>query len=180
LHSLGNVEFRAMDCQDLGFLPASFDVVLSNALLEYLVDVDAFMKAAFRILKPGGLFLCGTKNLLLSLRTAAGSPLYGNHVQEFTPLELRAALEKHYVDVKIYGERMKEPSKAFIMNASALKIERFLVAHGIKHQFPRSWRNYIRRLITGVNVDDITPADFEIVSDESYDALYIIGFGVKP
>lgn len=178
-YPLNNVEFRVENCQKMSFQPGSFDIVLCNALFEYLTDVRAFMENAFQLLKPNGLFICGTKNLELSLQKQDGSPLYRNHLQEFTPAELTAELERYYTGVKIYGERMKTRSEAYILNDRALKIEGSLVALNIKHYFPKSWRNFVRKLITGVDVNDITADDFEIVEHSLHDAFYIIGWGAK-
>jgi ubiquinone/menaquinone biosynthesis C-methylase UbiE len=179
LYPSENVEFQIMDCREMAFQSASFDVIVCNALFEYLTDITAFMERAFRILKPDGLFICGTKNLQLSLKSSEGLPLYRNHLQEFNPAELRLNLEKYYTGIRIYGERMKARSEAYIMNRQALKIEGLLVALRIKHFFPRSWRNLVRKLITGVSVDDITINDFEIVENFLDDAFFLIGCGTK-
>lgn len=179
LYPLNNLEFRVMDCRDMIFPPNSFDVVVCNALLEYLTDVKAFMGAAYQVLKPGGLFLCGTKNFELSLKKPDGSPLYSNHLQEFTPAELKSELEVYYTGVKILGQMMGTRPDTYISNGLAHRIEGMLVGTGIKYRFPRSWRNSFRRLITGVDVDAITFNDFDIVEDSLDRSLYIIGCGTK-
>lgn len=58
--SLGaRVNFRQMNCTRLDYPDASFDVVFSSMLLHELPlrDIRAFFREAFRVLKPGGLFL---------------------------------------------------------------------------------------------------------------------------
>lgn len=180
LYQLDNIEFQTMDCQKMSFQPSSFDVVVCNALFEYLPDVEAFMQEAFLVLKPNGIFICGTKNFELSLKSSAGRPLYWDHFQEFNPPELRSELEKYYTKVRLYGERMKVRSEAYVMDDRALRIEGLLVAFRIKQYFPRSWRNKIRKLITGVDVNDITSDDFEIIENSFDSALYLIALGSKP
>ena len=179
LYRLDNLSFQIMDCQNLTFATGSFDVVACNALLEYLVDVEAFVREAQRVLKPGGLFVCGTKNLDLSLRSSDGLPLYRNHLQEFLPEELRCMVEKHYVKVRLYGQRMSRRSETYIMDGRALSIERLLVALGIKDWFPKSWRRRVRELMTGVGEEEISADDFEITAGSLDSALYIIACGVK-
>jgi len=53
------VRFMQMNATKLGFPDASFDVVFSSMFLHELPlkDIRAFFREAFRVLKPGGLFL---------------------------------------------------------------------------------------------------------------------------
>lgn len=178
-HRRDNIDYRVMDCQAMAFPDATFDVVVTNALLEYLTDCDAFFDEAARVLKPGGLFICGTKNADLSMKNADGSPLYPDHNQEYSPQTLRAALAARLEDVQLYGEVMKGKSEAFIMDQRALGIEGLLVRLNIKHLIPLSWRNAVRRWMTGVEVNDIMPEDFEIVAEQFERAFYIVGIGTK-
>src|SRR5690606_9749531 len=88
LCSRRNVTFLVGNCSAMPFESDSFDIVTCNAVLEYLPNFELFMEEARRILKPEGRLVCGTKNLQLSLKKSDGSPLYRNHVQEFTPADL--------------------------------------------------------------------------------------------
>jgi ubiquinone/menaquinone biosynthesis C-methylase UbiE len=53
------VQFEQMNATALQFADESFDVVFSSMFLHELPlkDINAFMAEAFRVLKPGGLFL---------------------------------------------------------------------------------------------------------------------------
>ncbi len=175
-----NVEFRVMDCEALDFPPNSFDVVFSNALMEYLTDYKAFLIGARRVLKPGGLCMCSTKNYDLSFKKLDGSPLYEGHIQEFNAARLRAALEQGFTNVRIYSEQMRPRVQAYMMNGRAMIIEHLLVKLNVKHRIPLTLRNYVRRLITGVSADEIAPEDFEIVLGEFSDCWYVIGCGSNP
>lgn len=174
-----NIEFNLMDCQSMAFEANSYDVVVSNALLEYLHDVPAFFAEAHRVLRDGGMFICGTKNLELSLKNTDGTPRYRNHRQEFDAEGLRHLFETRFTNVQIYSERMKGRSEAYIMNERALKIEDFLVRLRLKHLFPRGLRDRVRAMITGVELREIDHKDFAIEKGVSNDALYIVGSGIK-
>ncbi len=49
--------------KSLPFKSNTFDVVLSNQVIEHLFDVDLFVSEIFRILKSGGYAIMGTENL---------------------------------------------------------------------------------------------------------------------
>lgn len=174
-----NIEFITMDCQHIAFPDETFDLVIANALLEYLTDVSRFVGEAHRILAPGGVFVCGTKNLERSLKDRNGAPLYENHLQEFTSATLNEALSSHFSDAVIYGERMNSRSEKYIMDNRTLFLERILVSTRLKHRIPLGLRHSLRHAITGVDVASITENDFEISLDEVNQSLYIIGYCQK-
>ncbi len=176
-HSMPNTRFLNMDCQSLAFRHASFDVLINNALLEYLTDYTSFFKMSKEILKPGGIFICGTKNAQLSIKTSTDSLAYRNHLQEFTPASLLLLLKDFFSDVEIYGLMMKPKAEAYIMNKKALTLERILVKSNIKGTIPKNWRKWVRKLFTGMTPDDIKISDFEVVKDVMDNSFYIIGVG---
>lgn len=47
----------------LPFDPASFDLVISNQVIEHLSDTDSFVAEIYRVLVPGGLAVVSTENL---------------------------------------------------------------------------------------------------------------------
>jgi len=49
-----NVEFLAGDAERLPFEDASFDVVISNGVIDLIPDKDAVFSELFRVLRPGG------------------------------------------------------------------------------------------------------------------------------
>lgn len=51
---LSNIEFRQADVEALPFSDASFDVALSNGVLNLIPDKPAALREVFRVLKPGG------------------------------------------------------------------------------------------------------------------------------
>jgi ubiquinone/menaquinone biosynthesis C-methylase UbiE len=50
----GNVEFLEAEAERLPFEDASFDVVISNGVIDLIPDKDAVFAELFRVLRPGG------------------------------------------------------------------------------------------------------------------------------
>lgn len=51
------VEFQVADAKGLDFPDDSFDTVCSNSILHHIPDPVPFLREAWRVLKPGGVFL---------------------------------------------------------------------------------------------------------------------------
>ena len=74
---------RQASATDLSVFPdASLDVVLCLGVLYYIKDVNAAYKEIFRVLKPGGIFICSHQNELFDLFTFNKYTLrfFKNHV----------------------------------------------------------------------------------------------------
>jgi len=51
---VSNVEFVESEAEELPFADASFDVVISNGVIDLIPDKDAVFAEIFRVLTPGG------------------------------------------------------------------------------------------------------------------------------
>ena len=56
----GNVEYRIEDIQELSFDDDTFDVIIANAMLYHVPNLDKGLKEVRRVLKKGGVFYCST------------------------------------------------------------------------------------------------------------------------
>ena len=55
-----NVEYRVEDIQSLSFDDDTFDVVIANAMLYHVPDLNKGLREVRRVLKNGGVFYCAT------------------------------------------------------------------------------------------------------------------------
>ncbi len=85
------------DARKLPFEDASFDLVFSNLMLQWLAPPDAAFAEICRVLRPGGLLLASSfgPETLQELRTAWAAADAGVHVNEFIDMhDLGSALSR--------------------------------------------------------------------------------------
>ncbi len=123
-----------LDAQALPFATAAFDVVVSDDVVEHLVDTDAYAREIHRVLVPDGVLLLSTPNLaawfnrialLVGVQPAytevsfekvfgrPGDDIVG-HLRLFTGASIRQFLEHHGFDIpEVRGARFAAiPSRA--------------------------------------------------------------------
>ena len=92
-----NLDVREGTLEDQAFPPAHFDVVTLIDVIEHLPDPLGALKAAHRLLKPGGVLYIVTPNIRsLSAMILRGKwwGLRPGHIHYFSPKTLAAMLEK--------------------------------------------------------------------------------------
>ena len=55
-----NISFAQVDIQQIPYADASFDLVIANAMLYHVPDLDRALSEVARVLKPDGRFICST------------------------------------------------------------------------------------------------------------------------
>ena len=83
-----NLKFVQSVVPPINLPDASMDVVTAFQFIEHIADQAGFIKDVFRVLKPGGVFLCTTPNAKMSI---ARNPF---HVHEMTFDEMRTEAGK--------------------------------------------------------------------------------------
>ena len=82
------------------------DIVFTHMVIEHVKDPQSFMKAVRRVLRPGGLFVCGTVNFgnirvkLLNCAASFGRPVFNEikppeHLLMYSKTSLRTLVELH-------------------------------------------------------------------------------------
>ena len=95
---------------DLNAMPLAsdlFDLVVSFQVIEHLEDPTLYLKAMSQMLRPEGLAIVTTPNLVTSDRE---NPY---HVHEYTGDELAATLGHHFDSVEMRGVGMSEPAARY-------------------------------------------------------------------
>lgn len=57
-----SIDYRAVTAEDLAASGARYDVVLAMEVVEHVTDMEAFVKTACSMVRPGGLFFAATLN----------------------------------------------------------------------------------------------------------------------
>ena len=98
--------------QPLALAP-EFDVVISAETIEHIVDTDRFLRSCAALLKPGGLLILTTPNLLFGvnrLRMLFGlRPAFAYadfHVRMFVWADLKEKLERYFIIERVRGSHV--------------------------------------------------------------------------
>ena len=90
-----NVELVAGDLRSLPFADRSFDLVVCFEVIEHLDEPDAALRELERVLRRDGILLISSPNRDVY---EPGNP---HHLHEYTPPELRVALERYFTHVEL-------------------------------------------------------------------------------
>ncbi len=99
-----NMAWVVGNCQQLPFLPHTFDVVTSFELIEHLPDADAYLGEVRRVLREGGAFLVSTPNRPV-YHEHLGEVRNPFHIREWDHDEFVALLKNYFKFVEVLGEK---------------------------------------------------------------------------
>jgi SAM-dependent methyltransferase len=170
-HRKPNLTFKAGKVPPVPLDSASRDVVTAFQFIEHIHDRKGFIKDVYRVLKPGGVFLCTTPNIKMSI---ARNPF---HVHEYTFDELRLEMEDAFDSVEVQGLQGNAKVNAYYSDNSRWA-RRILMLDplGIHKMLPASWlikpynflTSLMRKNLKETNTDTlgITTQDFFLTGQE--------------
>ena len=123
------IEFRVMSATDLSDFPDdSFEAVVAFEVIEHILDQQAVLAEAARVLAPGGLLIMSTpERRQYSEATGHENPF---HERELTQREFRSLLGRHFGSLEMFAQRTATGSRIEALSPTAkgdhlgLQIER--------------------------------------------------------
>jgi SAM-dependent methyltransferase len=154
------VHYAIMDCLHLGFSDASFDLVVSFEVVEHVRDPEAYVREMARVLKPDGCYIGSTPN-----RERPDFRPNPHHVQEFSPLEYRRLLSRHFAKVDLYGQNARP-----VVEGRGVAFRRGLIRHdrfGLRRMIPQRAKDWINRTVFHLKSAHLVDAgDYDFRIDE--------------
>jgi SAM-dependent methyltransferase len=171
--------FIRADLNGMPVVADCFDMVVSFQVIEHLVDPTVYLRAIANILRPEGVALITTPNLLTSDKE---NPY---HVHEYAPDELRERLLLHFEEVEMLGvtatpEPMAYYDERLRRIAKIVKIDPLR----LRHRLPRGLIDFLfakfaiivrRGIAESDGLPEVTLDDFPIVpvQDDCLDLLAV-------
>lgn len=164
------------DAERLPFADASFDLVFSNLMLQWCVDIEAVFGELQRVMRPGGLLLFTSfgPDTLHELRRSWSSVDGYSHVNAF--------LDMHDVGDALVRTRFRDP----VMDVERLTVTypdvwqlmrelKQIGAHNVTAGRPRglTGKSHMQRLVEAYENfrrDGVLPASYEIVNGHAWAA----------
>jgi ubiquinone/menaquinone biosynthesis C-methylase UbiE len=176
-----NLTFKSGSVPPLPLESESMDVITAFQFIEHIEDRLGFIKEAYRVLKPGGTFLCSTPNAKMSI---ARNPF---HVHEYTFNEMKQEMGKVFPNAQIKGvQGNKAVNKYYEDNAKWAKKILRLDPLGVHKMIPASWlvapynflTTMMRKNLKEENSDtlNISTKDFFLTTenlDETWDIFVV-------
>ena len=104
-----NLRFHVMDLQRIsGFPSGFFDLVFSSNTLEHVVDVPAFLRAAWQVIKPQGVLLVAVPPIA-NEESWAASLVNLYHLNIWSPAQWYYVLSLYFAEVQPYRHRFQKP-----------------------------------------------------------------------
>ena len=175
----GAAQFLRADIGGLPLQPKSFDLVVSFQVIEHLEDPAPYVAAMAELVRPDGVALITTPNILTSDRV---NPF---HVHEYESAELASTLVPHFSNVEMRGIGMTPPVRAYndarlarirsIMRLDVLGLHRRLPRSVIDWAFGTLAKVVRRGIAQDDGMPEVSERDFPIAApaDDDIDLLAV-------
>jgi ubiquinone/menaquinone biosynthesis C-methylase UbiE len=165
-----NLTFKAGKVPPIPLKTESVDVVTAFQFIEHIEHRKAFMEDVKRVLKPGGVFICTTPNVKMSI---ARNPF---HVHEYTFDEMQKEASSVFSKIELQGlQGNAAVNKYYDDNSKWAKRILMFDPLGLHKLFPANWlvapynflTSLMRKNLKETNNDTlkITTQDFYLTKD---------------
>jgi len=165
-----NLTFKSGKVPPIPLETESVDVVTAFQFIEHIEQRKAFMEDVKRVLKPGGVFICTTPNVKMSI---ARNPF---HVHEYTFSEMQKEASSIFSKIELQGLQGNETvNKYYDDNSKWAKRILMLDPLGLHKLIPANWlvapynflTSLMRKNLKETNNDTlkITTQDFYLTKD---------------
>ncbi len=145
-----NLTFKSSSVPPIPLDNESVDVVTAFQFIEHIHNRLGFIKDVYRVLKPGGVFLCSTPNNKMSI---ARNPY---HVHEYTFAEMNEDIGKVFNNFEIQGvQGSTRVNQYYKENAEWAKKILRLDPLGIHKIIPASWLTVPYNFLTTIMRKDL-------------------------
>ncbi|MEW9922182.1 class I SAM-dependent methyltransferase [Marimonas sp. MJW-29] len=93
---------KPVEEEPLRFADGSFDVVVSNQVIEHVPDARGYLAECHRVLRPGGVVFVVTPDRTIRLY-GWQKPWNRHHLHEFSPGELGTLVGEKFAEVSLHG-----------------------------------------------------------------------------
>jgi 2-polyprenyl-3-methyl-5-hydroxy-6-metoxy-1,4-benzoquinol methylase len=160
-------DFVRTDVLNIPFKDKTFDALVSFETIEHVYDGGRFLSEVYRVLKPGGIFICSTPNLQYTTH-----PPY--HIREYLPDEFYGLVEQRFSQVERYGQYFKPFDRAIDLYYQHFHVclVTLLEKTNIKKPLKRILHLDTRKGLKNREDQFIEDAMIEQVLKEDYDSYY--------
>ena len=141
---LGPIRYERMDLTATTFESGSFDAIACLSVIEHGVPIDAYVREASRLLRPGGLLITSTD--FWCEPVATGKEAYGVRAHILTPAEIEACV----AEGRRHGLRPTRPldlrCEDKVVHWDRVDLDFTFVAFVLEKSGPRPWSSAVRAL----------------------------------
>ncbi|MFI5221597.1 MAG: class I SAM-dependent methyltransferase [Bacteroidia bacterium] len=159
-----NLSFKAGRVPPIPLEDNSKDVVTAFQFIEHIENRIGFIEDVFRVLKPGGVFICTTPNVKMSI---ARNPF---HVHEYTFDEMKNEIASVFGDFEMQGLQGNEKvNKYYEENSRWAKKILMFDPLGIHKMIPASWLIRPYNFLTSLMRNDLKKNNLDTLHITSKD-----------
>lgn len=113
-----NVVYKQMDLTEIkGLAPRQFDVIFSSNVLQLIMDVNAFFRQAWSLLKPTGTIIVSVPPII-SEADVLTSLSWPDHLHIWSPEQWHHVLKQFFGEIECYAQRLERPGVTLRLNNS--------------------------------------------------------------